>query len=325
LRTYSHLATRGQVPSEYEIVSSRLLYHPQRGFEIDVPVGPWYARYGQGGRLRGSGWEAFVDPRETTYASYTRLQAGNEQHLDAVARSFEQSGHAARLPEAWRTTVSALVPPLRFAWHGLQMMAAYLGQMAPAGRLTLVSLFLAADQLRRIHRVAMFMAPLQAADAQLAQLARTDWQEGPAWQPLRRAVEEGLVAYDWGESFAALCLGLLPALDDLLLHEGGALARQAGDFYLGEVLASFAEDARWHRAVAAALVAHAVREDAGNESTLAAWVARWAQAGRAAAAGLAPLLVDANETAPLLARAEARTRAFLDSLGLPPPQEGPAR
>ena len=49
LRTYSHLAHRRKVPSEYDIVSSRLLYHVERGFEIDVPLAPFYQRYQRDG------------------------------------------------------------------------------------------------------------------------------------------------------------------------------------------------------------------------------------------------------------------------------------
>ena len=41
-RTYWHLLGTKRVPSEYEIVSSRLLYYPGRGFEVKVPAAAWY-------------------------------------------------------------------------------------------------------------------------------------------------------------------------------------------------------------------------------------------------------------------------------------------
>jgi toluene monooxygenase system protein E len=322
LRTYSHLADRGEVPSEYQIVSSRLLYYPERGFEVNVPVGPWYERYQRGGRLQASDWEAFEDPRETTYASYTQLQASNEQHLDAVARSFQLNGQHALLPAQWREVVSAVVPPLRYPWHGFQMIAAYLGQMAPSGRLTLVALFQAADELRRIHRIADLMGQqreLQSGEGPLlGERALEEWQDGPAWQPLRRAVEEALCAYDWGESFAALCLGIKPFVDDLLLYQLGDAARAAGDFLLGEVLGSLAEDARWHREWAAAFVGLLLGQQGdragGNRATLAEWVGRWAPAGRAAARGLGQLL--GPDGAAMVARSEARVSDWLQARGL---------
>ena len=36
-RTYWHLETLGHKPSEYEIVTSRLLYYTARGFEVKLP------------------------------------------------------------------------------------------------------------------------------------------------------------------------------------------------------------------------------------------------------------------------------------------------
>jgi toluene monooxygenase system protein E len=327
LRTYSHLADRGEIPSEYQIVSSKLLYYPQRGFEVDVPVAPWYQRYQRDGKLRAADWEAFVDPRETTYASYMRLQAGNEQHLDAVARSLQLSGHEVRVAVPWRSVVAAVVPPMRYVWHGFQMIAAYFGQMAPSGRLTLVGLFQAADELRRIHRVAEYMGQmreLQAAEAQaepprlLGEHALAEWQEMPAWQPLRRAVEEALCAYDWGESFAALNLGIKPFVDDLVLHQLGEAARAAGDYLLGEVLGSLAEDARWHREWTVAFVELLLRDEQGksNREALTAWMGRWAPAGRAAVRGLGDLLGPGGPA--MAAQSEARMTDWLHGRGLLP-------
>ena len=51
LKTYSHLAGERRIPTEYEIVTSKLLYHPERGFEVAAPAAPWYERYQRHGRL----------------------------------------------------------------------------------------------------------------------------------------------------------------------------------------------------------------------------------------------------------------------------------
>jgi toluene monooxygenase system protein E len=201
LRTYSHLAHRRKVPSEYDIVSSRLLYHVERGFEIDVPLAPFYQRYQREAGLRCRDWELFSDPRETTYTSYTTLQSDRERHLDALMSSIETTGHDRTLPPEWRELLDRLLPPLRYAWHGFQMMAAYVGQMAPGGRLTLVAMFQAADEMRRVHRLAHRLGQLRHSHPGFAGAALDHWQEAPVWQPLRRTLEQGLVRYDWGESF----------------------------------------------------------------------------------------------------------------------------
>src|SRR5204863_1759615 len=62
LRTYSHLEGQRRIPSEYEIVTTNLLYYPARGFEVEVPVRAWYDRHQRGGGLACSDWERFRDP-----------------------------------------------------------------------------------------------------------------------------------------------------------------------------------------------------------------------------------------------------------------------
>ena len=83
-RTYWHLEGLGRVPSAYDIASSRLLYYPAQGFAVDTPVSAWYARH-QAGSLRLADWETFRDPRETTYSTYTALQAGARPMRPALA------------------------------------------------------------------------------------------------------------------------------------------------------------------------------------------------------------------------------------------------
>ena len=306
LRTYSHLEKNRKVPSEYEIATSRLLYYVERGFEVDVPVGPFYARHQRGCPLRSPDWEAFADPRETTYPLYTDLQAQKEIHLDALLHSADTEGHAARLDETWRSRLVGVLGPARFAWHGLQMISAYLGHVAPSGRLTLVAMFQAADQMRVVHGLSRWLAQFDpepsAAPAALSAAARTSWQDDPAWQPLRRAVELALVAYDWGESFVALNLCLKPWMDALLFGELSVLARERGDFFSAEILKSFESDSRWHQEWAAALVDHlrqTGRDNLGpdNLEYLQRKMTHWRPLAEAAAAGVASTFGERQDAA----------------------------
>ena len=305
LRTYSHLAGRQRVPSEYDITTTGLLYYVRRGFELDVPVGPWYERHQTRAPLSCADWDSYVDPRQTTYSVYTALQADKESHLDAVIRSMEAAGQDERLPAEWRATLQQVLPPLRYVWHGFQMGAAYIGQMAPAGRLVLVAMFQAGDEMRRIHRIAYRMGQLRQQQPDFGAQALAEWQEAPAWQPLRRALERTLVAYDWSEAFAALCLCLKPAMDHLMIELGG-LARERQDFCLGEFLTSFDEDTRWHRAWAEALVRKLKQESpdgAANAETLRRWIERWLPGAEEAASGVAGLFGPGGQAAAGRARA----------------------
>ncbi|HEX7897214.1 MAG TPA: toluene monooxygenase, partial [Planctomycetota bacterium] len=60
-RTYSHLEGLGRKPTEYEIVSSRLLYYPGRGLEVRLPAGDWIRRHQEESALKCSDWERFAD------------------------------------------------------------------------------------------------------------------------------------------------------------------------------------------------------------------------------------------------------------------------
>src|SRR6185369_794611 len=161
LKTYSHLAHRRRLPSEYEVASSQLLYHPGRGFEVAVPLADWYERNLHGSPLSCSDWEGFEDPRQTTYTRYVALQTQQEAHVEGVLRSMEACDYDRTLPEAARTLLARAVAPLRFAFHGLQMLAAYVGQMAPSGRIAIASLLQAADEMRRLQRVAYRLGQLR--------------------------------------------------------------------------------------------------------------------------------------------------------------------
>jgi toluene monooxygenase system protein E len=271
LKTYSHLADERRLPSEYQIGSSRLHWYPQRGFEVATPLGAWYEEHRS--RLQCGDWERFADPRATTYAGYTRLQAQQETFVDGLLQSIEDQGYDARLPPAAVRLFDRLLAPLRFPLHGMQLLAAYVGQMAPAGRITIAAAFQAADEVRRIQRIAYRMALLQRTHAGAD--SRKAWQSEPLWQPLRKLIEELLVVWDWGECFCALNLSLKPRFEELFIVGLARAARDAGDPLLAEMLGSLGHDGRWHRQWAAALAQAVVADRAENEALLRQWTAVW--------------------------------------------------
>ena len=156
-RTYWHLQSLGRKPSVYEIATSRLHYYPARGFEIGTPADDWYRRYQRESPLHLDDvcdWEEFSDPRETTYATYVERQRAKEVFCAGLFASMEATGYDARLPARWVESLERVFAPLRYPIHGLQMIAAYVGQMAPSGRLTTAMLFQSADEVRRVQCIA---------------------------------------------------------------------------------------------------------------------------------------------------------------------------
>jgi toluene monooxygenase system protein E len=168
--------------------------------------------------------------------------------------------------------------------------------MAPSSYVMNTAYFQAADELRRVQWAAYRARSLALAHGEevgSSGATRATWEDDPAWQPLRQAVETMLVAYDWGEAFAALDLAVKPVFDALYDHQLAELARQNGDELTALMLAQFALDAERSREWSRALVAYAVERRAENREVLRAWVDRWTPVAERGADALARVFAEA--------------------------------
>jgi hypothetical protein len=305
LKTYSRLAHDRRMPSEYQLVTTDLLYYPSRGFEVSTPLADWYAKHQAGSPLVAADWERFADPRQTTYAKYTELAQAREAYVDGILQSIEDTAYDASLDAGWRASLDAALSPLRFPLHGFQMIAAYIGQMAPSGRITVAAAFQAADEIRRIQRIAYRMAQLRLVDPNFGESARDVWQRDPAWQPLRESVERCLIAYDWGEALVALNLCIKPVIDELFMVGLARAAKKHGDFQLGQIFASLDEDCRWHREWTVALLETAIGGNDANRKVVEGWSRKWRPEALRAAQALAHF-GDGAETVRTLSESSGR-------------------
>jgi toluene monooxygenase system protein E len=303
-KTYWHLLPQKRMPTEYEIVTSKLLFYTGEGFtgkrfELDVPLQDWYKRFQQESPLTCSSWEKFRDPRETTYTKYTELQRDKEIFVDGILEEIEASGYDGRLSPRWLHVLSRVVAPLRYPGHGLQMVAAYIGQMAPGGRIVITATLQAGDEMRRVQRIAYRVRQLQKLYRGFADDSKTRWQSDPLWQPLRMAVEKLLVCYDWAEAFVALNLVLKPLLDEVFMSCLSELALREGDYLLGQIFYSLNEDCRWHREWSHALTRMAIEDNPQNHATIQGWIEKWHPVAARALEAFAPLFEGKLEEAPM--------------------------
>jgi len=326
-KTYSHLAGARRIPTTYEITTSKLLYYFDRGgFALELPTSDWYRRYQVGSRIGAAhppgsspGWEAFEDPRATTYASYVRQQRDREAFVACVLDATSVARQDPALPAPWLETLERTLSPLRFVYHGLQMVAAYVGQMAPSGRITVAALFQTGDELRRIHGIAFRMAQLRAvAGPTFGESGRDRWQSDPSWQPLRRTIEKLLVTYDWGAALVALNVCVRPLVDELFLIGLATLAERHGDYADAQILRSFADDGAWQREWTERLLRVAGADpsgaaDAGGaleaRAAIAGWIAEWRPQAADATAAVAANL--GSDGAAVAARASESVAPFV--------------
>jgi toluene monooxygenase system protein E len=331
-KTYSRLAPTRRIPSEYELVSTDLHYNYPDDFELtDTPVIDWYRRHREGSRLQSTNWESFGDPRRTTYRGYTELQDRKEDMIDGLLRQVDDEGYDGELSEEWIAFLDRWYAPLRFPVHGLQMLAAYVAQMAPSSRVTNCAAFQAADEMRRVQRVAYRTA--QLADRHPAVdvgTHRLRWEEADAYQPLRELIERALIAYDWGEALVVTNVVIKPHFDRLVnVDLAGSLAVANHDPILRHVHFSLDEDARWHRDWSRRLLQHAIADTPENMEVVAGWIDAWRPRAAQAIGALAAVM--ATAPTPIAAelvqqRVEASVSEEIASfIKGPPADQGPRR
>lgn len=295
-RTWSMLGDVKRKPSPYEVVTAKFHFH-FRGdpapFEMDpdAPINKWYLRHREGSPLQVEDWEQFRDPYKLTYTDYVVTQRDRETYVDGLIDQYEAAGTVARLNPGWVSTLQGFFVPLRFPLHVLQMTALYVGQMAPSSFITNCAHFQAADELRRIQRIAYWTKVL--ANAHGEHLARTEtarqpWESAPQWQPLRQLLEELLIAYDWGEAFTALNLAVKPTIDALVNSQFAALAEVNGDQFLAQLFTEFANDSRRSQDWTQALVHYMLERDPALRGVLEGWIGHWQPKAAAAVEALAP-------------------------------------
>jgi toluene monooxygenase system protein E len=279
-KTYTRLATGRRIPTEYELMSTDLHYNHPRRFELPTgnPVVDWYYRNREGSSLQARDWDQFADPRSTTYRMYTQLQDGREDVVDGLLREVDDTGYDTQLDDEWVRFLDRWYSPLRFPVHGLQMLAAYVAQMAPSSRITNCASFQTGDEMRRVQRIAYRTVQLAGPpfDDEAVARQRAAWEEAVAFQPLRELIERALVAYDWGESFIVTNAVIKPRIDRLVNQDiAGTLATANGDPILTSIHFSLNEDAHWHREWTAALIRHIVDHNTANAEVVSGWIEKW--------------------------------------------------
>jgi toluene monooxygenase system protein E len=313
-KTWSLLGDVKRRPSVYEVTASQFAYHFRREpapFEMspDAPINEWYLTHREGSVFNVDDWEGYRDPAKLTYSDYVMLQHDRETYLDGLIDHHESASSVESLSPEWVSTLTNAVVPLRFPLHIMQMTALYVAQMAPTAFIINASNFQAADEMRRVQRLAYltkWLANAHGESIASTDAARAAWEKGEAWQPMRKALEELLGVYDWGEAFAALDLVIKPAIDSLLGDSLAALAAENDDELLALLLAEFHRDAERSKDWTAELVRYAVANNPALAEVLSTWVAAWTPAADALVSSYATLLPGADTAAVVTAAAKAR-------------------
>jgi len=328
LRTWSAFGDIKRRPSEYEITTHAMHYSMRKGRDAPYeasPVAPmnmWFSTYRDESPLQADDWEGFRDPDQYTYREYCARQDEKEVVVRELCSEFHDRGHDRELNPAWVNTLRQVFTPARYPLHGMQLMAAYVGQIAPSSYITNAACFEAADYVRAVCVIAYRTRELQIAHpkAGFVDGEQETWQSAKQWQPTRKCIEEALVAYDWSEAFAALNLVFRPTIESVFYKSFSQTASANGDELTSLLLANLSDDnersARW----SSALCRYAIEKDAKNVDVLAHWVSKWSPAADAAAKGIADMLATLPEVKADAKKATAAAKAarnkMLETSGL---------
>lgn len=328
LRTWSRFGQIRRMPSEYEIVTHDANYTVRKdrvaALEANptTPVNMWYLTYRDRSPLSAEDWHGFRDPDELTYRKYVTMQDEQETVVEGILDEFGKINHDANLSPQWLRVLSTVFTPMRYPAHTIQMMQAYLGQVAPSSYITNCAGFAAADQLRLVSLVAYRTRQLQIAhpDVGFATGERQVWETHPDWQPTRRALETALIAYDWGECLTAVNLVLYPTISEILLRQLGIVADANHDQLTWLLLSNLSIDAERNSRWSAALARYAISKRSENAAVLRKWMRRWTPRADEAAAGLANLLAELPEVSrdadTTIAAAKAARERVLSEAGI---------
>jgi toluene monooxygenase system protein E len=304
LKTWSHLANRRRRPTEYEAVSTNLLWstsNPEAPWTMGdaITMSKWYKKYRNGSPLRSADWDGFRDPDQSIYRNYTLIQDGQESFVDGLLEDHSRNEHDPSLPDAWTELLGRIYTPSRYLMHAVQMSSNYLVALSPASTISNCFMFQAGDHLRWLSRVAYRTAELKVAKPNQGfdEAERKHWEQAPEWQGFRELAERVLVAWDWGEQFIALNFVLKSAIDAAFIGALGQAARRNDDTLTGLLLDAQLIDSDRTRRWTTTLVKHALDSNADNAGVIQGWIEKWNPLGEAAIEKFCAGLPDRNDLA----------------------------
>ncbi|MCE4547307.1 MULTISPECIES: toluene monooxygenase [unclassified Caballeronia] len=280
LKTWSALAGNKKRPSEYEIVTYKLHYRnrkPDAAYEQspDSMMNRWYRKHVRDSLLKHDDWDAFRDPDQVTYRSYTAMQDAHEEYVDGLLKNHTDTGHDSKLKSEWVEKLKSHYTPLRYLMTTLQMGSAYIVQMAPASTITNCAAFQEADSFRWLSRTAYRTKQLSLAypEVGFATSERGAWEDDEAWQGFRELMEKALATYDWAENLFAINVVAARAIDEAI-RQLGHTAQANGDTLTAMLCDAQLRDAERSRRWTSAWLKHALGQT-GNAEVLAQWKAKW--------------------------------------------------
>jgi hypothetical protein len=286
VRTWSSFGNLGRKPNEYEVVTHNMNHTigaVPLEMSADVHGNRWLIKHRDGIALKVAALDSFRDPDQMTYRKYTQSMDQQETYVDGLLQHYSgENTSDLGLNTQALNFLSIAMTPARYLGHGLQMVSAYMQQLAHSSYLANCAAFQTADQLRRVQRVSYRTRQLANAhpDAGFGAAERSTWENHAGWQSTREAIEKLMVAYDWDQTFVGLNLVVKPLADQLFLHSFAAIARAQGNELDALIAENLWLDAQRSRRWTIDACKAMYLADGTNQAVLQDRLAQWAPLGQ---------------------------------------------
>ncbi len=258
-------------------------------------------------------WYKPIDPRQYYYAAYNIARANMNQAVDRNFSFVEERGLLAKISPQARAALERGLLPLRHLHWGGNMNMTEICQRGYGTAITAPCIFSAADQLGMAQIISRIGLVLDGQSATSLDAAKKTWLEDPAWQEVRRLIEDSFVERDWFQLYVAQTLGVNGVLLDFIYKFAEPAFADAGlsVAMLTEFMQDWrAEESRWSDSVVKVVAA----ESAHNKALVSQWATHWIARAVEAAKPLCSALLGDGGKAALAAGEAARLRAA--ALGL---------
>ena len=198
-------------------------------------------------RLKSSDWEAFRDPKKFWYTPYVNNRKKMAEEIENGFNYAQQLGVIENLSSQWADALRDLYTPLRHLEYGENVQMQYVIRYALGSAIEQCATYQAYDKTGRAQWISQWAMNMQEHHGEFLSHGKEVLLNEPAFQPLRRYVEEILVTDDWAEVLVAENLTLDLLLGNLMYREFNQEAIKQGDTHLSIMNLVIAKQLDWHR------------------------------------------------------------------------------
>ncbi|WP_071394110.1 ferritin family protein [Bacillus tuaregi] len=198
-------------------------------------------------RLKSSDWEAFRDPKKFWYTTYVNNRKKLAEEIENAFNQTNELGIVENLSAEWVDAVRDIYTPLRHLEYGENVQMQHVIRYALGSAIEQCATYQAYDKTGRAQWISQWAMNMQEHHGDFLAHGKEVLLNDPAYQPLRRYVEEILVTDDWAEVLVAENLTLDLLLGNLMYREFSKEAMKHGDTHLAVMNLVIGKQLDWHR------------------------------------------------------------------------------